>query len=131
MVAVIAGAIILSHSGSVIAENPAPWVVPAAASAKKNPLAGKADAAAAGKAIFTTTCVPCHGSEGHGDGAAAAALSPKPANFHNASVAGETDGGLFWKLSEGRGAMVGFKATLSETQRWQLITYIRELQKKK
>ncbi len=39
--------------------------------------AGDFDAASA----FATTCGPCHGAGGAGDGAAAAALDPHPANF--------------------------------------------------
>ncbi len=36
---------------------------------------------AKGKATFTAQCVACHGSEGKGDGPAAAAMNPKPRNF--------------------------------------------------
>jgi mono/diheme cytochrome c family protein len=113
------------------AQTAAKWNVPASAAGKKNPLAGNADAVAAGKQIFTTTCVPCHGSAGRGDGPAAVALNPKPANYTTSAISAESDGSLFWKLSEGRGAMLGFKATLSEKQRWELISYIRTLQGKK
>lgn len=35
-----------------------------------------------GKATFTNVCTSCHGAEGNGDGAAGAALNPKPRNFH-------------------------------------------------
>jgi mono/diheme cytochrome c family protein len=117
-------------AGSVVAEN-APWVAPASASAKKNPYAGNAEAAAAGKQIYMTVCATCHGNTGRGDGPAAAALNPKPANYTTKAIAGESDGSLFWKLSEGRGAMVAFKSTYSEKQRWELITFIRTLQHKK
>lgn len=113
------------------AQSPAPWVAPASAAARKNPVAGKPEAIAAGKQVFNTTCVPCHGPAGRGDGAAAAALNPKPAKFTSPVIAGESDGALFWKLSEGRGAMVPFKTTFSEAQRWELIAYIRTLQGKK
>ena len=109
----------------------APWVAPTAAAAKKNPLAGKPAAITAGKQIFTTTCAPCHGPSGRGDGPAAVALNPRPANFSSPAITGDSDGALFWKLSEGRGAMVAFKSTLSETQRWELVSYIRSLQGKK
>jgi len=109
----------------------APWVAPASAAAKKNPYAGNASAAAEGKKIFMMTCAPCHGNSGRGDGPAAAALNPKPANYTTKAISAESDGALFWKLSEGRGAMVAFKSTYSEKQRWELITYIRTLQGKK
>jgi len=115
----------------LIAQNPGPWVAPGSASAKKNPFAGNAAAIAEGKKIFMTTCAPCHGTTGRGDGPAAAALNPKPANYTTKAISAESDGALFWKLSEGRGAMVPFKSTYSEKQRWELITYIRTLQGKK
>ena len=41
-----------------------------------------------------------------------------------------TDGELFYKLSEGRMPMPGFKAKLSEEQRWQVLNYVRTLAKK-
>lgn len=31
--------------------------------------------------LFTTVCATCHGATGHGDGAAAANLNPKPRNY--------------------------------------------------
>ncbi len=33
--------------------------------------------------IFAGRCSPCHGATGSGDGAAAAALNPRPRNFHD------------------------------------------------
>lgn len=35
--------------------------------------------------IFAARCSPCHGAEGTGNGAAAAALTPRPRNFHDAA----------------------------------------------
>ena len=43
---------------------------------------------------------------------ASATINPKPANYTSSAVSAESDGSLFWKLSEGRGAMVEFKASL-------------------
>jgi mono/diheme cytochrome c family protein len=114
----------------VVADHTGPWEAPRSAASKKNPHTDSADAAA-GKQIYMTTCAPCHGNSGRGDGPAAAALNPKPANYTSRTIAAESDGSLFWKLSEGRGAMVPFKTAFSEKQRWQLITYIRTLQGKK
>jgi len=36
---------------------------------------------AAGEEVFKTTCSPCHGDTGVGDGLAAANLDPKPRNY--------------------------------------------------
>ena len=123
-------AVIAAIAAPAFADN-APWVAPGSAAAKKNPFAGNAQAAASGKQNYMTTCAPCHGATGRGDGPAAAALNPRPANYTTKVIAGESDGSLFWKLSEGRGAMVPFKSAYSEKQRWELITYIRTLQGKK
>jgi mono/diheme cytochrome c family protein len=41
------------------------------------------DARAKAGDIFTERCATCHGSDGHGNGPAAANLKPKPIDFHN------------------------------------------------
>jgi mono/diheme cytochrome c family protein len=46
--------------------------------------AKKAAQIAEGKKVFETNCAMCHGPEGKGDGAAAAALNPKPRNLADA-----------------------------------------------
>jgi len=106
-----------------------PWVSPKIAQDAKNPFAGDRSVLAEGKTLYTTNCAPCHGNKGKGDGPAAQALNPKPADHTSASVQSETDGSLFWKLSEGRNPMPGYKTILTERQRWELITYIRTLAK--
>jgi mono/diheme cytochrome c family protein len=40
-----------------------------------------AQAAEDGAALYSSYCASCHGAAGRGDGAAAVALDPKPANF--------------------------------------------------
>jgi len=45
--------------------------------------------AKAGKAKYDTLCVGCHGATGKGDGAAAAALNPKPGNFTDCKEMGK------------------------------------------
>ena len=62
--------------------------------------------------------------------AAAALPPPKPADWTSSKVAAETDGELFWKISNGRGAMPPWKH-LPEDQRWSLVNYIRSLSAKK
>jgi mono/diheme cytochrome c family protein len=51
---------------------------------------------AKGKTLFATNCASCHGADGRGDGPAAAALNPKPRNFHEG----------YWKYGGGLARVV-------------------------
>lgn len=106
------------------------WIVPQAAMNVKNPLADNAASINIGRTLYKTQCSPCHGDKGKGDGPAAAALTPKPADHTSEALQAESDGSLFYKISEGRKPMPSFKNTLTEDQRWALINYIRTLSKK-
>ena len=100
------------------------WKAPAEAKATKNPEKGVGDA----KKVVDQNCVPCHGTSHKGDGPAAAALPTKPADWTSDKVQKETDGELFWKISNGRGPMPPWKH-LPEKQRWEIVNYIRTLKK--
>ncbi len=70
------------------ATTPATEAAPAAAASAAAPAPAAAPAAAtaavdtaAGAKVFKMYCETCHGAAGKGDGVAAAALNPKPANF--------------------------------------------------
>jgi mono/diheme cytochrome c family protein len=107
-----------------------PWVAPADARAVKNPVpvtpAGLAEAAN----LFKDNCVMCHGEKGMGDGESAKTLNRKPANFTDkAMMSQETDGALFWKMSQGRSPMPSWEDVFSDTQRWELVNYLRQLTK--
>lgn len=102
------------------------WVAPPEAKKLKNPVKGIGGA----KKAVEINCASCHGASGKGDGPAAAALPTKPADWTSARVAKETDGELFWKITNGRGAMPPWKH-LPEKDRWEIVNYIRTLQKKK
>lgn len=104
---------------------------PPSADGLTNPMKGNAEATAEGKKIYTLYCVPCHGSKGRGDGIAAPGLSKPPADHTSDFVQNQTDGALFWIISEGNNPMPTYKTTLTETQRWQLVNFIRTLAKTK
>jgi mono/diheme cytochrome c family protein len=105
-----------------------PWAVPEKVTGAKNP--SPAGAVKSGKTIYMTYCTPCHGNSGKGDGPASAALSVKPANHTSAAIQAEAEGSLFYKISEGRAPMPGYKSSLSETQRWALVSYIKSMSTK-
>ena len=106
---------------------------PADYSGKKNPYAGDADAAAAGKTFFNANCAACHGETGMGDGPAAMALNPKPQSLAN-NQSFLADDYMFWRISEGgdmqpfNSAMPAWKGVMQPGEIWQVIAYIHTLQ---
>jgi mono/diheme cytochrome c family protein len=103
------------------------WQAPESAREVANPYIGNAIAAQKGQMLYSKLCWTCHGKNGKGDGPAAANLNPKPKDFSSVELQKQTDGELFWKLSNGKGMMVPYKHSLNEEKRWQLINYIRTL----
>jgi len=103
------------------------WPVPAAANKLVNPLGGL-EATASTEKTYQSYCMPCHGSKGVGDGACGISLDPRPYNLTIKKVENETDGSLFWRITNGHLSMPTFGGSLTETQRWQMVNYIRYLQ---
>ena len=130
-IGVAAAVLVAAGAGSAVWAQ-GEWMAPADAKNVKNPLAGKKgdkETLAKAKKLVETNCASCHGPGGKGNGPAAAALPPpKPADWTSAKVAKETDGEIFWKISNGRGAMPPWKH-LPENDRWAIVNYIRSLQK--
>jgi mono/diheme cytochrome c family protein len=82
-----------------------------------------------GKASFEMNCASCHGPAGAGDGAAAAALDPKPRNLATASFKGGVKPAqIFDTLGKGvpGTAMIAF-SHLSEEERWALAYHVAGL----
>jgi mono/diheme cytochrome c family protein len=107
------------------------WKSPPEADKVKNPFEGNVSATEKGKNTFKTLCAICHGNKGKGDGIGGMALDPKPSNFTTERVQSQSDGALFWKITQGRTPMASYKEDLTEDQRWQVINYIRTLKKVK
>ncbi len=107
------------------------WDTPAWSDTLKNPFAANSAAAAdSGKITYMKICSVCHGTSGKGDGIAAQGLSVKPADHTSPNVQLQTDGSLFYEMSNGHAPMPAYKSILTEKQRWQLICYIRTLKPK-
>ena len=68
---------------------PAPAEAAAAAPAAATTAAVSSDA---GMKVYQMYCVTCHGTTGTGDGVAAAALNPKPANFSTGAFKFDANG---------------------------------------
>jgi mono/diheme cytochrome c family protein len=73
--------------------------------------------------------VSCHGDKGKGNGSAAIALNPNPADWTSKRIQAESDGEIFWKITKGRGPMPPWRH-LPENDRWAVVRYIRTLAEK-
>jgi putative copper resistance protein D len=82
-----------------------------------------------GLRLYEEHCVVCHGIGGYGDGPAAAALMPRPADLTALHAAHHTAGDFFWWLTYGikGSAMPGFQDRLTEEERWDVINFLRTL----
>jgi len=103
------------------------WVAPARAAKKKNPVAANALSLEKGKVVYAKECVSCHGDTGKGDGSAVKDLEKKPNDLTLTKTLEQSDGALFWKITEGNKPMASYEKTLSEEDRWHVINYLRTL----
>jgi mono/diheme cytochrome c family protein len=103
------------------------WTVPSQAIKKNNPLALDEKSVADGKIIYIKDCYDCHGIKGEGNGPKSGDFEISPGNFTKEDFQKQTDGSIFWKISEGRKPMPSFKTDLTDIQRWTVINYIRTL----
>ena len=102
--------------------------IPADYVGKINPFGN--EAAMTGAEIFKANCAACHGDTGHGDGPASAGLVPTPKNLAELQTL-VGDDYLFWRINTGKEGtvMVSWKGILTEEQIWQIISFLRTLQK--
>ena len=106
------------------------WSAPATEAQKKNPIAANESSRAAGQKIYSKTCAMCHGKTGNADGPAVIELNIHPAKLSDPKLATESDGSLFWRITTGKKPMPAYGKRLSETDRWNLVNYVRTLSKR-
>ncbi|MHB1130921.1 MAG: c-type cytochrome [Chloroflexota bacterium] len=91
-----------------------------------NPLSGE-QAVQAGNSLYAVNCRMCHGDDGKGTGAIASFFPPKPTDLTSTQVQQKRDGQIFWAVTNGFGRMPSFRKALTDTERWQLVSYVRTL----
>lgn len=120
-----------STSGAADKDAAAGWEAPARAARKKNPIPADERSVEAGRAVYVAECLDCHGKRGAGDGPGARDLSRKPPDLSDPRMGRQSDGAMFWKVSEGRKEMPGYDDLLSEQERWHVVNYLRTLAPRK
>jgi len=106
------------------------WNAPAAVRGLQNPVPATESAVDEGMFVYSQHCKGCHGENGDGKGERAGELAVMPSDFTDArQMSHLSDGELFWKITHGRRPMPAFGDKLTETQRWQVVDYIRTFAK--
>ncbi len=102
------------------------WEVPADKAERLSPATFTPENVKSGETIYNANCVSCHGNPGQKN---FVPLNPEPGDPADAKFSMNLDGELLYKIQEGRGAMPSFKATLSTSQVWDVIAFIRTFHK--
>ncbi len=94
--------------------------VPERAGNRSNPFAGNPEALRAGEKLFAQHCAQCHGSTAEGK---------KGPSLRSHHIAQATPGEIEWLLTNGilEHGMPSW-SRLPESQRWQLVSYLKSLQ---
>lgn len=86
---------------------------------------------AAGKKLFETYCSVCHGVDGKGKGTLGDAYPIVVPDISREDLAARKDGFFFMKISKGGAMMPSYGHATSPHERWQIVSYLRSLQKNK
>ena len=84
------------------------------------------------KENYDKGCAKCHGKEGKGNGYMSAQTKRDgqplpPTNLASQMVQANTDGELFWKITNGRSPMPAHRVRFEDEQRWYIVAYLRTL----
>lgn len=114
---------------------PYPTDVAAAEKNLKNPLAGKMDpdTLLVGQKYFETNCKVCHGQNGEGgvesQSVVASKMNLKPPTLLSDKVKAWPDAHVYHVITVGQGVMGPYASHIPEQYRWQVVNYIRFLEK--
>ena len=116
-----------------------PYEIPEAARDRRNPVMRSDIALRSAHTLWQKHCETCHGVSGRGDGPNARLHEQRkghaPRNLTRPKVQENlTDGDIFWRISKGiieegdNVIMPKYEDKIpSETERWQLVLFVREL----
>ena len=108
------------------------WQAPAEAAALTNPAKNRADVVKLGQELYLQRCSDCHGRSGKGNGGMSSQLKRDgqliaPTNLTSQMVQANSDGELFWKITNGRSPMPASRARFTDDERWAIVAFLRTL----
>ncbi len=101
------------------------WDIPEKYQKVPNPYPG--EGLKTGAKIYKRTCAACHLTNGKGN------KDITPVDFTSEAFQSQTDGTLFYKISEGRAgtAMKSYGDDFAEKKLWYLVNYLRTFKEEK
>ena len=98
---------------------------------KKNPVKPSSEGLAAARKVYGYDCAMCHGPKGDGKCDLVESMKLTMHDWNDpASLAGKSDGEIFFIITKGKGKMMGEGDRLPETMRWNMVNLVRSYSKK-
>jgi mono/diheme cytochrome c family protein len=102
-----------------------------------NPVKRTRDSLNAGRDLYNSYCIVCHGQYGEGDGTVTSMpnwprpLMPRPPSLQSEKIRDYKDGQIFHVISMGQNTMPSYAEKLNPEERWQVVHYLRALYRAK
>jgi mono/diheme cytochrome c family protein len=84
-----------------------------------------------GRQRYGIYCQPCHDARGDGKGILFERGNVPTASFHQDKILKYPDGQIFDVITNGTGLMSGYRWPIPPADRWAIIGYVRELERKR
>ena len=84
-----------------------------------------------GRQRYTIYCQPCHDARGDGKGILFQRGNVPTASFHDEKILKYPDGQIFDVITNGMGLMPSYRWPIPPADRWAIIDYVRELERKR
>src|SRR5258705_2772643 len=84
-----------------------------------------------GRQRYTIYCQPCHDARGDGKGILFQRGNVPTASFHDEKILKYPDGQIFDVITNGMGLMPSYRWPIPTADRWAIIAYVRELERKR
>lgn len=104
------------------------YKVPAEDLARVNPVKASPEGLSEARKVYGYDCEMCHGAKGDGKGEVVESMKLEMHDWRDtATLAGKTDGELFYIITKGKGKMMAEGDRVPEKLRWNLVNYVRAL----
>jgi mono/diheme cytochrome c family protein len=84
-----------------------------------------------GRQRYVIYCQPCHDARGDGKGILFQRANVPTASLHQEKILKYPDGQIFDVITNGVGLMAGYRWPIPPADRWAIVAYVRELERKR